>query len=80
MSEHVKNILPDLIISTCPLGCNKKCAEVWINDSIEHRIICKCACKNHKKHRTLVEVEGPETNAAGNDAQQPSFMEGIPHT
>jgi hypothetical protein len=64
MSEQVKNIVPDLIIGTCPLGCNKTCVEVWINDSIEHRIICSCVCHNNKKDAALVQVEGLDTKAS----------------
>lgn len=56
---------------------HKNCHGQW--SGFRFQVSCYCKCHN-KKHRALLEVEGPETNAAGNDAQQPSFMEGIPHT
>jgi hypothetical protein len=62
MSERVKNGLPDLIISNCPLGCNKACEEVWINDNIGHKIVCSCIC-HYKKDAALVQVEGPNAKA-----------------
>jgi hypothetical protein len=62
MNEWVKDILPDLIISICPLGCNKACVQIWTNDSIEHRIICNCVC-HYKKDAALVQVEGPDAKA-----------------
>jgi hypothetical protein len=63
MSKWIKNILPDLIISTCPLGCNKTCVKVWVNDSIKHRIICNCVC-HYKKDAALVQVEGLDAKAS----------------
>jgi hypothetical protein len=52
--------LPDLIVNNCPLGCDKKCGEVWCNKVTGHRIICICKCGHIK---TLVSVWGTETNA-----------------
>ncbi len=43
------NLLPDLIVDTCPLGCTRKCDESWINEQIAHRIICKCRCHHKRK-------------------------------
>jgi len=56
--------LPDLIVSICPFGCNGTCQKVWLNETIDHRIICKCKkCNHNKKRLALAEVEGPEANA-----------------
>jgi hypothetical protein len=47
--------LPDLFIDSCPFGCNVKCARIWINKSIKHRIICHCkACHNNEKEIATV--------------------------
>ncbi len=51
--------IPDLILSVCPLGCNRKCAGMWKNEITGHRIICICEC-NHKQ--TLARVWDPEAN------------------
>lgn len=50
MEHDESNVLPDLIVDACPLGCTQKCDESWINQHIAHRIICKCRC-HHKKQR-----------------------------
>jgi hypothetical protein len=64
--DQYPHILPDLIVNTCPLGCDLKCAEIWINETIGHRIICACIkCghnNNNNKCETLAEVGGSETN------------------
>jgi Zn ribbon nucleic-acid-binding protein len=67
--DQYSNLLPDLIVNICPLGCDGKCAEIWINDAIDHRIICdclKCGHNNNKKCETLAEVERPVANAIHN--------------
>ena len=63
--NQYSHILPDLIVNICPLGCDGKCAEIWINETIGHKIICNCIkCgHNNKKDKALAEVVGPETNA-----------------
>jgi hypothetical protein len=64
---------PDLIVNICPLGCNGKCAEIWINETIGHRIICDCIKCGHNKKRylnkemkALGSVVGPVANAIHN--------------
>jgi hypothetical protein len=71
--------LQDLILEACPLGCNGKCSEVWINEIIAHRIMCKCTkgCHNKKGKALEVVVGSPATNAAHNDVQ-PSFCQERP--
>jgi Zn ribbon nucleic-acid-binding protein len=72
--DQYPHVLPDLIVNTCPLGCDRKCAEIWINETIGHRIICDCIkCgHNNKKCKTLAEVVGPETNAIASLSQEPT--------
>jgi hypothetical protein len=62
MCDACSEILPDLIVNSCPLGCDRKCARIWINETIDHKIICKCPC-GHKKQVALQLVEGPEDRA-----------------
>jgi hypothetical protein len=52
--------LPDLVVNTCPLGCDSVCARIWTNEVTRHRIICSCSCE-HKRKASL--VEEPETDA-----------------
>jgi hypothetical protein len=40
--------MPDLILSSWPLGCDQACARMWRNEYTGHRIICECRCE-HKK-------------------------------
>jgi hypothetical protein len=63
--NQYSHILPDLIVNICPLGCDRKCAEIWINETIGHKIICNCIKCGHdnKKCKALAEAVGPETNA-----------------
>lgn len=50
MNEELSSyFLPDLIVKTCPLGCNQACSRVWINENIRHRIVCNCNCQYHEK-------------------------------
>jgi Zn ribbon nucleic-acid-binding protein len=59
------HILPDLIVNICPLGCDGKCAEIWINETIGHKIICnciKCGHNNNKKYQVLASVVDPLAN------------------
>jgi hypothetical protein len=51
--------LSDLVLNRCPLGC-RNCTGAWINETTNHRIVCKCVC-NHKE--TLARVWDPEANA-----------------
>jgi hypothetical protein len=66
--NQYSKFLPDLVVNICPLGCDGKCAEIWINEAIGHRIICDCIkCgHNNKKCETLGEIREPETNAIHN--------------
>jgi hypothetical protein len=59
MGETSTCNLSDLVLNRCPLGCDGKCAGVWIKEITNHRIICRCGCK----HRTLARVWDPATNA-----------------
>jgi len=72
--NQYSHILPDLIVNICPLGCDRKCAEIWINETIGHKIICNCIkCgHNNKKCKALAEVMGPETNARTSLTQEPT--------
>lgn len=55
---------PPLVITSCPLGCDLRCARKWINDQIDHIILCQCEChKSEKKpelnltsHSTLEDI------------------------
>lgn len=48
----------DLIVNRCPLGCNRQCARIWINQNTGHRIICKCKCR----HKNQAGVRGCGTS------------------
>jgi hypothetical protein len=56
---------PDLIVDQCPIDC-ENCGEIYVNDQIGHRIVCRCIrCNHNKKEKlTLAEVGAPETNVA----------------
>lgn len=62
MNSFMPYVLPDLIVNICPLGCDRKCARIWINETINHRVICKCPC-GHKKRVALQLVGEPEARA-----------------
>ena len=70
MNNILSDTIPDLIVKICPLGCDTKCAEIWINETIGHRIICKCTCGHTKNQVALKLVEEPEAKAT---AEIPSF-------
>lgn len=48
---------PDLVIDTCPQGCSK-CARIYINSTIGHKIICNCSCGHRKTGRELEQNKG----------------------
>jgi len=51
-SKEIGNI-PDLVVSQCLFGCNNdNCPSIWINQDIEHRIVCNCECNNHTHNRS----------------------------
>jgi hypothetical protein len=54
--EQNEHNLSDIILEVCPLGCNRKCSELWINEIIRHRIVCKCTNCNHDKKEKASEV------------------------
>jgi hypothetical protein len=59
MEEQKQDNLQDLILDNCSLGCNGKCSELWINEIMGHRIVCKCTkCNHDKKDRALGVVAG----------------------
>lgn len=63
-SEH---ILSDIILESCPLGCDRKCSKLWINEIIGHRILCKCRrCDHDKKEEALEIVGSSHSNAKYN--------------
>jgi hypothetical protein len=33
--------IPDLVIEECIPNC-EECADIWINELVGHRIVCKC--------------------------------------
>jgi hypothetical protein len=41
---------PDLIIEQCIPNC-RQCSGVWIKDSIQHRIICRCKFCDHGQNK-----------------------------
>jgi hypothetical protein len=66
MTQEQKNEhgLSDIILEACPLGCNRECSELWINEIIGHRIVCKCIeCDHDKKEQALEVVGSPRSNA-----------------
>lgn len=73
--EENKQKLYDIVLEVCPLGCNRRCSEIWINEIIGHRIICKCTkCDHDKKEKALQVVVGsPATSVTRNDVQSSSF-------
>ena len=75
MMVLASNIFPDLVTDECPLGCGN-CAEIYMNDQIGYRIVCRCIICNHNKKEkmTLAEVGAPETNAS--NSMQPLSKEG----
>lgn len=60
MNGSSTDYAPDLVVHTCPLGCNGKCARIWKNQITGHRIICECTCE-HKK--MALGFEKPVANA-----------------
>jgi hypothetical protein len=62
MDNAFQEILPDLIVNACPLGCNQECAMIWTNKTTGHRIICNCPCK-HKKRGSFRTGCQPEARA-----------------
>jgi len=64
----------DFLSRECKSHLHERCYGKWCGLSFE--IYCYCDCH---KNKALAQVGEPGANAAGNDAQQPSFMEGIPH-
>jgi hypothetical protein len=65
--------LSDLVLNRCPLGC-RNCAEVWINETTNHRIVCKCVCK-HKE--TLARTWEPQANAESSLSPEKTEENGI---
>lgn len=66
MTPEQKNehSLSDIILEICPLGCDRKCSELWINKIIGHRIVCKCTkCNHDKKGKELDLVGSGKSNA-----------------
>jgi hypothetical protein len=41
MTRLAATELPDLIVKSCPLGCDSVCARIWTNEVTGHRIICR---------------------------------------
>ena len=72
------NYYPDLLVDKCPLGCDN-CAQVYVNNEIGHRIICKCLNCNHgnlknkkiKEHQQEVEKEDQFPNQPHVEANIP---------
>ncbi|MGB7954967.1 MAG: hypothetical protein WCF23_13390 [Candidatus Nitrosopolaris sp.] len=61
MNQFLTNHLPDLVVSICPFGCNKKCDGLWINEQTGHRIVCLCTC--HERNKQALEMdETPESD------------------
>ena len=68
MDNSAVGIFPPLIINRCPLGCSSPCARIWINETIDHSIICECLC-GHNEKQTVLEVVG------GNRVSNAVFVE-----
>jgi hypothetical protein len=66
INNFAKQVLPDLIVNLCPLGCNQTCGRIWVNGIIDHRIICECKCGHNKNDQVLVSVENPVPNTTHN--------------
>jgi hypothetical protein len=45
-----KSSIPDLIIEQCIPNC-LQCTGVWTNESIQHRIICRCKFCDHGQNK-----------------------------
>jgi hypothetical protein len=65
MDNACPEILPDLIVNACPLGCNQECAIIWTNKTIGNRIICDCKCGHNKKGKVLADVGESVSNTIG---------------
>ncbi len=53
--QNEQNLL-DIVLEVCPLGCNGKCSQIWINEIIGHRIVCKCTKCDHDKREKVLDV------------------------
>lgn len=62
MDDAYQEILPDLIVNACPLGCDQECAIMWTNKTVSHRIVCNCPCR-HKKRGSFTTGWQPEAKA-----------------
>lgn len=50
---QVEPKIDDLVIEECIPSC-KRCAGIWINQLIQHKILCSCMkCEHGKKNETL---------------------------
>jgi hypothetical protein len=55
----------DIVNKCLTEGC-EDCTGSYRNDLLQHRIICHCECHS-KKRMALESVEGPLSNARGNN-------------
>jgi hypothetical protein len=49
--------ISDLVIEECIPNC-KQCSEIWVNEHIEHRIVCWCKKCNHGKNEQNSDKSG----------------------
>jgi hypothetical protein len=49
--------LQDLLIEKCIPSC-EQCPSFWINEQIEHRILCRCKRCNHGKVEQSMDKSG----------------------
>jgi hypothetical protein len=50
-SGHNTNVIPDLVITRCPIDDCSHCAIVYVNKLIGHRIVCRCLCHSLKEDK-----------------------------
>ena len=68
--KYQKLNLHDLILENCPLGCDGKCSEVWVNQITGHRIVCICEICEHTKIESIDKSGDSEFAALSHQTHQ----------
>lgn len=75
MQQFEKNFFPDLIVDTCPFGCDTKCDKQWVNELTGHQIVCVCTCYQHKKKGGALGMVGEPGSSAIRNVEPSSYPE-----
>jgi hypothetical protein len=69
-NSHNTNVIPDLIITKCPVDDCSHCAIVYVNKLIGHRIICGCLCHSLAEDKREKERKLQGTLLVGSQKRQ----------